>query len=68
MTARTDRVCWVDEAWDRTNASDRVSRYGAYLRSHSELFADRWGEAPDGSPKIPASSRSPRSRWPAGRS
>src|SRR6266536_3430342 len=47
MTARADRVCRVDEDWDRTNASDRVSRYGAYLRSHAELF-DPWRDAPGG--------------------
>ena len=41
------RVCWVDEDWDHTNASDRVSRYGAYLRSHTELF-DPWHEARKG--------------------
>ena len=46
-TAGAGRVCWVDSDWDRTNASDRVSRYGAYLRGHTELF-DPWGEAPDG--------------------
>jgi hypothetical protein len=42
-----DRVCWVDLAWDRANASDGVSRYGAYLRGHAELF-DPWSEAPKG--------------------
>src|SRR6266511_986708 len=47
MTAMADRVCWVDEDWDRTNASDRVSRYGAYLRGHTELF-DPWREATAG--------------------
>jgi hypothetical protein len=41
------RVCWVDSQWDRANASDRVSRYGAYLRNHTELF-DPWHEAPNG--------------------
>jgi hypothetical protein len=43
------RVCWVDADWDRSQASDGVSRYGAYLRSHTQLF-DPWrGEdAPDG--------------------
>jgi hypothetical protein len=41
------QVCWVDEDWDRTNASDRVSRYGAYLRGHAEQF-DPWREAPNG--------------------
>jgi hypothetical protein len=47
MTATAGRVCWVDEVWDRSNASDRVSRYGAYLRSHTELF-NPWREAPNG--------------------
>jgi hypothetical protein len=47
MTARAGRVCWVDGEWDRVNASDRVSRYGAYLRGHTELF-DPWREAPNG--------------------
>ena len=47
MTARVDRVCWVDQDWDRANASDRVSRYGAYLRGHAELF-DPWREARKG--------------------
>ncbi len=47
MTTRADRVCWVDEDWDLVNASDRVSRYGAYLRGHTELF-DPWHEAPNG--------------------
>jgi hypothetical protein len=49
MTATPLRVCWVDEDWDRTNASDRVSRYGAYLRSHTKLFEPWHGEdTPDG--------------------
>jgi hypothetical protein len=47
MTATADRVCWVDSDWDRSNASDGVSRYGAYLRGHTELF-DPWREAPNG--------------------
>ena len=47
MTATAFRVCWVDLAWDRTNASDRVSRYGAYLRNHTELF-DPWQDVPNG--------------------
>jgi hypothetical protein len=43
------RVCWIDGAWDRSQASDGVSRYGAYLRSHAEEFAPWHGEdAPDG--------------------
>src|SRR6266508_943626 len=47
MTAQPLRVCWVDEDWDCSCASDNVSRYGAYLRSHTELF-DPWREATDG--------------------
>ncbi|HEY5990499.1 MAG TPA: hypothetical protein VIV12_29530 [Streptosporangiaceae bacterium] len=35
------RVCWIDTDWDRSQASDGISRYGAYLRSHSGLF-DPW--------------------------
>jgi hypothetical protein len=43
------RVCWVDADWDRSQASDGVSRYGAYLRSHTQLFNPWHGEdAPDG--------------------
>jgi hypothetical protein len=38
VTTRAGRVCWVDADWDRTNASDGVSRYGAYLRGHTEEF------------------------------
>jgi hypothetical protein len=40
-------VCWIDRDYDRASASDGVSRYGAYLRDHADLF-DPWGEAPDG--------------------
>jgi hypothetical protein len=43
-----DRVCWVDLAFDRANASDRVSRYGAYLRSHAKEFEPWHGEDQDG--------------------
>jgi hypothetical protein len=52
MTAATTaagRVCWIDAAWDRSQASDGVSRYGAYLRTHTELFDPWHGEdAADG--------------------
>jgi hypothetical protein len=51
MTGGTsvERVCWVDADWDRSQASDGISRYGAYLRSHTELFDPWHGEdAPDG--------------------
>jgi hypothetical protein len=40
-------VCWIDRDHDRASASDGVSRYGAYLRDHADLF-DPWGDAPDG--------------------
>jgi hypothetical protein len=47
MTAEPLRVCWIDRDHDRAAASDGVSRYGAYLRDHADLF-DPWQEAPDG--------------------
>jgi hypothetical protein len=40
-------VCWIDLDYDRAYASDRLSRYGAYVRDHARLF-DPWQEAPDG--------------------
>jgi hypothetical protein len=40
-------VCWIDPDYDRANASDGVSRYGAYVRDHARLF-DPWQDAPDG--------------------
>jgi hypothetical protein len=40
-------VCWIDHDHDRTSASDGVSRYGAYLRDHADLF-DPWRDAPQG--------------------
>jgi hypothetical protein len=46
--AAADRVCWVDIDWDREFASDRVSRYGAYLRGHAELFEPWQDEGPGG--------------------
>jgi hypothetical protein len=55
MTATAaSRVCWVDADWDRSHASDGVSRYGAYLRSHTNLF-DPWHgqDAPDGITRDP---------------
>jgi hypothetical protein len=40
-------VCWIDPDYDRANASDGQSRYGAYVRDHARLF-DPWQDAPDG--------------------
>jgi hypothetical protein len=45
---RPGQLCWVDAAWDRANASDGISRYGAYLRSHAEAFAPLYGPNADG--------------------
>jgi hypothetical protein len=42
-TIRAGRVCWVDMDYDRARASDGVSRYGAYLRGHTEEFAPLYG-------------------------
>ncbi len=47
MTTVDPLVCWIDRDYDRANASDGVSRYGAYLADHADLF-DPWEEAPDG--------------------
>jgi hypothetical protein len=63
------RVCWVDADWDRSQASDGVSRYGAYLRGHAELFhPGTAGTPPTASPATRASSPSPRFGWRPGRS
>ena len=40
-------VCWIDLDYDRTQASDGQSRYGAYVRDYARLF-DPWQDAPDG--------------------
>ena len=40
-------VCWIDPDYDRANASDGQSRYGAYVRDYARLF-DPWQDAPDG--------------------
>ena len=55
MTIREERrpmtaellVCWIDPDYDRSQASDGQSRYGAYVRDHARLF-DPWQDAPDG--------------------
>jgi len=39
-------VCWIDHDYDRANASDGVSRYGAYVRDYARLF-DPFQDAPD---------------------
>jgi hypothetical protein len=40
-------VCWIDPDYDRAQASDGQSRYGAYLRDKARLF-DPFQDAPDG--------------------
>jgi hypothetical protein len=42
-TTRPGQLCWIDADWDRANASDGISRYGAYLRGHTEAFAPLHG-------------------------
>ena len=34
-------VCWIDPDYDRANASDGQSRYGAYVRDHARLFLEK---------------------------
>ncbi len=54
MSVTAGRVCWIDLDWDRSRASDGVSRYGAYLRGHAEEFEPWYGEeAPDGITRDP---------------
>ena len=46
-------VCWIDADYDRSSASDGVSRYGAYLVGHAQLF-DPWQDTgPDGITRDP---------------
>ena len=45
-------VCWIDPDYDREQASDGQSRYGAYVRDHARLF-DPWQDAPDGVTRDP---------------
>ena len=45
-------VCWIDPDYDRANASDGVSRYGAYVRDYARLF-DPFQDAPDGVTRNP---------------
>jgi hypothetical protein len=52
MTAELLRLCWIDHDYDRAAASDRVSRYGAYLTDKARLF-NPWAEAPDGITRDP---------------
>ena len=40
-------VCWIDPDYDRAQASDGQSRYGAYLRDHARVF-DPFQDTPDG--------------------
>jgi hypothetical protein len=47
-TTAAGPVCWVDLRGDRANASDGVSRYGAYLSGHAEEFESWRGEELDG--------------------
>jgi hypothetical protein len=39
-------LVYVDDAYDRENASDNVSRYGAYLRQRPDEFRDSWSDEP----------------------
>jgi hypothetical protein len=41
VTAADAAAFWIDHDYDRENASDGVSRFGAYVRQ-SSMFADSW--------------------------
>ncbi|WP_194918197.1 hypothetical protein [Catenulispora rubra] len=40
----TEPLVTIDDASDRSRASDGVSRYGAYLRKSAEEFRDTWDD------------------------
>lgn len=42
----TDKLVIVNDPYDRDNASDGHSRYGAYLRQNANLFRDAWSDEP----------------------
>ena len=42
----TRKLVVVNGAYDRDNASDRYSRYGAYLRQRPDDFRDAWSDTP----------------------
>jgi hypothetical protein len=47
MAPWNDRLLvYVDDDYDRDNASDRVSRYGAYLKQNASLFRNAWTDEP----------------------
>lgn len=47
MIPWNDRLLvYVDDQYDLENASDGVSRYGAYLRQNASLFRDVWRDEP----------------------
>ena len=41
MTAADGAAFWIDYDYDRENASDGISRYGAYVR-RSSAMAESW--------------------------
>ncbi|TYB38410.1 hypothetical protein [Actinomadura chibensis] len=44
---------WVDEDYDRQNASDGVSRYGAYVRDRLDIaFAECWDDGDESSIRL----------------
>ncbi|MEO3869556.1 hypothetical protein ABGB18_12055 [Nonomuraea sp. B12E4] len=42
ISASRVRAVWIDAGYDREMASDRVSRYGHYVRDHVEHFREAW--------------------------
>ncbi|GAA2035359.1 hypothetical protein GCM10009839_40070 [Catenulispora yoronensis] len=38
----SEQLVVIDDVSDRSRASDRISRYGAYLRNSAEEFRDAW--------------------------
>ncbi|MEU5322971.1 hypothetical protein AB0G67_40405 [Streptomyces sp. NPDC021056] len=47
MTAwHPELLVYVNDRYDQENASDRISRYGAYLRQRTDQFRDAWSDTP----------------------
>lgn len=45
-TRSETRAFWIDAAYDRQTASDRISRFGAYVRDRAGMTAE-WWDNPD---------------------
>jgi len=42
MSVAAANAVWIDDAYDHSHASNRTSRYGAYIAQHLDTFAECW--------------------------